>query len=79
MATVTELKNLAIEDAKVLIDEMIERLPPEKRELARKEIASPEFHPYAQKILARSRKRKMEIQGNRIRPDKFRIETEVEE
>ncbi|MBE3141428.1 MAG: hypothetical protein IMZ53_12710 [Thermoplasmata archaeon] len=79
MATLQELRNLGMEDARILVEEMIETLAPKQRELARKEIASPNYHSHTIKILARSRKRKMELQGNRIRPDKFRIETEAED
>lgn len=79
MATVQELRNIAIEDAKKLIEEDILKLAPENREQARKEVASENYHPYSLKIISKSRKRKMEIAGVRLRPDKYHTEKEVEE
>jgi hypothetical protein len=78
MSTLKELQNLAMEEAKQVVEEMIMKLDPDKREQARKDIASPDFHPYTIKVLARSRKKKMEVQGTRIRRDKYKIEPENE-
>jgi hypothetical protein len=80
LMTVQELRNLAVKEARKLIEEDIMKLPEEHREQARKEISSSEFHPYSLKIIAKSRKAKMQIQGIRLRPDKYHTEKEeVEE
>ncbi len=78
MASVQELRNLAIEDAKIIVNEMIEKLSPEHREQARRDVAGEEFHSYSVKIIAKSRKQKMLVQGVRLRPDKYHTEREVE-
>jgi hypothetical protein len=76
MATVQELRNLAVEEARILIEQDIMKLAPEHREQARIDIAGKEFHPYSIKIIAKSRRQKMEVQGTRLRPDKYHTEKE---
>lgn len=66
MASVAELKNLALEEAKIIIDEMIDKLEPDRQQIARKEIALyPDMHPYSKKMLQKSRMKKVEIQSGK--------------